>query len=110
MNSKRIMETARLWKKQAMRQRGHFVIYTTDGSRFMIPLVYLNHPIFRELFLMAEEKFGFTGCDPLRMPCEAFNASKELEKASVSMASCRAYLASVAVHQTNPANMIQHVF
>ncbi|KAL4201042.1 hypothetical protein AMTRI_Chr02g214180 [Amborella trichopoda] len=137
MNSKRIMETARKWKKQGMRERvrislktttsekvglvadeDHFVIYTTDGIRFMIPLAFLNDPIFREILLMAEEEFGFTGCGPLRPTSEAFvmqyivsllskNASKELEKASAST-SCRAYLACLTVHQTTPANMIQH--
>ncbi|KAL4186549.1 hypothetical protein AMTRI_Chr09g14640 [Amborella trichopoda] len=90
---------------------GHFVIYITDR----------NCPIFRELLLMAEEEFGFTGCGPLRVPCEAFvmeyivsllrkNASKELDKALASMASCRTSLASLAPHQTTPANMIQHGF
>ncbi|KAL4195171.1 hypothetical protein AMTRI_Chr05g63210 [Amborella trichopoda] len=38
----------------------------------MIPLAYLNSPIFRELLLMAEEEFGFTRCGPLKVPCEAF--------------------------------------
>ncbi|KAL4186533.1 hypothetical protein AMTRI_Chr09g14550 [Amborella trichopoda] len=136
MNSKRVMETARKWKKQAMRislktttsekvglvaDEGHFIIYTIDGSRFMIPLAYLNQPIFRDLLLMAEEEFGFTGCGPLRVPCEAIvmeyivsllskNVSKVLEKASFSMASCRAYLAFLAVHRTTPANRIQQGF
>ncbi|KAL4186535.1 hypothetical protein AMTRI_Chr09g14570 [Amborella trichopoda] len=128
MNSKRIMENARKWKKQAMRQRlylvadeGHFVIYTIDGRRFMILLAYLNCPIFRDLLLMAEEEFGFTGCGPLRASCEAFvmeyiisllskNASKELEIALASMASCRDSLASPALHQTTAANMIQRGF
>ncbi|KAL4201040.1 hypothetical protein AMTRI_Chr02g214170 [Amborella trichopoda] len=77
MHSKRIMETARKWKKHAMRQRvrislkattsekvglvadeGHFIIYTTDRSHFVIPLAYLNQPIFGELLFMAEEEFG----------------------------------------------------
>ncbi|KAL4186544.1 hypothetical protein AMTRI_Chr09g14610 [Amborella trichopoda] len=139
INSKRILEIARKWQKQAMRQRkrtslkttseevgpvadeGHFVIYTTDGSRFVIPLAFLNRPIFRELLLMAKEEFGFVGSNPLRVPCEALvmeyivcllrkNASKELDKALAYMASCRTSLASLSLHQTTPANMIQHGF
>ncbi|KAL4186548.1 hypothetical protein AMTRI_Chr09g14630 [Amborella trichopoda] len=139
INSKRIMEIARKWQKQAMRQRvqvslkttseevrpvadeGYFVIYTTDGSRFVIPLTFLNRPIFRELLLMAEEEFGFTGCGPLRVPCEAFameyivsllrkNASRELDKALAAMASCRTSLASLALHETTSANMIHPGF
>ncbi|KAL4186547.1 hypothetical protein AMTRI_Chr09g14620 [Amborella trichopoda] len=124
INSKKITEIAPKWQKQPMRQRaqislktnseevgpvadeGHFVIYTTDGSRLMIPLL-----------LLAEEVFGFTGCGPLREPCDAFameyvvsllrkNASKELDKALAYMGSCRTSLASLAFHQTTPANMI----
>ncbi|KAL4186542.1 hypothetical protein AMTRI_Chr09g34460 [Amborella trichopoda] len=119
INSKRLLEMARKWQKKAIGQRrrislkrnisdrmdsvaaeGHFVIYTVDGSRFMIPLAFLNRPIFRELLLMAEEEFGLTGRHPLTLPCESFvmeyivhllnkNASMEVEKALVSMACCR---------------------
>ncbi|KAL4186541.1 hypothetical protein AMTRI_Chr09g14590 [Amborella trichopoda] len=70
INSKRITHKSH---KQVMRKRmgiphkattcekvglisdeGHFVIYTIDRSRFVIPLDYLNRPIFKEV------------------PCEAF--------------------------------------
>ncbi|KAL4186539.1 hypothetical protein AMTRI_Chr09g14580 [Amborella trichopoda] len=105
------MEIACKWKETATRQNGHFVIYTVDGGRFMILLAYLNYPIFRELLLMVEEKFGFTGCGPLQCPMKPLkNASKELEKALVSMASCRASLPSPCLHQTTPANMIRNMF
>ncbi|KAL4195170.1 hypothetical protein AMTRI_Chr05g72090 [Amborella trichopoda] len=42
-----------------------------DGSRFMIPLAYLNCPIFQELLSMTEEEFRFMRCGPLQVPCEA---------------------------------------
>ncbi|KAL4186540.1 hypothetical protein AMTRI_Chr09g34450 [Amborella trichopoda] len=124
INSKRLLEIARKWQKKAMSQRtlkrntsdrrdsaiveGHFVIYTVDGSRFMVPLAFLNRPIFRELLLMAEEEFGLTGRHPITVPCYSFvmeyivfllnkHASKEVEKALVSMACCRASHPSLAL-------------
>lgn len=30
--------------------KGHFVVYSSDRRRFVIPLVYLNTEIFRKLF------------------------------------------------------------
>ncbi|KAL4195173.1 hypothetical protein AMTRI_Chr05g63230 [Amborella trichopoda] len=88
---------------------GHFIIYTVDGSRFMIPLTYLNCPIFRELLSMAEEEFGFMRCGPLQVPCEASimeyivsllskNACVEVEKALVTITSCREPLPSLGLH------------
>ena len=48
--------------------KGHFVVYTTDRRRFMIPLVYLNNNIFRELFKMSEEEFGLQSDGPIMVP------------------------------------------
>lgn len=72
--------------------RGHFVVYTIDNQRFMIPLVYLNSEIFRVLFEMSEEEFGLPIDGPITLPCDSFfmeyiifliqrGVSKELEKA-----------------------------
>ncbi|KAL4186545.1 hypothetical protein AMTRI_Chr09g34470 [Amborella trichopoda] len=138
INSKRILEIARKWQKKAMSQRrrislksntsnridsiaaeGHFVIYTVDGSRFMVPLAFLDHHIFRELLLMAEE-FGLTGCHPITLPCESFvmeyivyllnkNASLEVEKALVSMTCCRASHPALVVEPFSEP-MILHSF
>ncbi|XP_011621253.1 auxin-responsive protein SAUR64-like [Amborella trichopoda] len=132
INSKRLLQMAHNWQTQATKQRkrisfkrtpnqrgcsvadeGHFVIYTIDGSRFMISLAYLNRPIFQELLSMAEEEFGFTGCGPLQVPCEASvmeyivsllskNACVEVEKALVSITSCRE--PSLPVHRIVPDN------
>ncbi|KAL4201052.1 hypothetical protein AMTRI_Chr02g256670 [Amborella trichopoda] len=137
INSKRLLEMARKWQKKAISQRrrislkrntsdqmdsvaaaGQFVIYTVAGSRFMIPLAFLNRHIFRELLLMAEEEFGLTGRHPLTLPCESFvmeyivhqlnkNASMEVEKALVSMACCRASHPSLVL-QPFSAPMILH--
>ncbi|XP_077246132.1 auxin-responsive protein SAUR36-like [Tasmannia lanceolata] len=52
-------------------EKGHFVVYTTDGRRFVVPLAYLNNPIFTELFNMSEDEFGLPGNEPITLPCEA---------------------------------------
>ncbi|MBA0712105.1 hypothetical protein Golax_011227 [Gossypium laxum] len=40
---------------------GHIAVYVgeTSKSRFMIPISYLNHPLFEGLLNLAEEEFGF---------------------------------------------------
>lgn len=40
--------------------RGHCVMYTADGSRFEVPLVYLGTMVFSELLRMSQEEFGFS--------------------------------------------------
>jgi hypothetical protein len=42
----------------AVADKGHYVMYTTDGTRFEVPLSYLGMTIFRELLRMSQE-FGF---------------------------------------------------
>ncbi|KAK3440656.1 hypothetical protein EUGRSUZ_L01268 [Eucalyptus grandis] len=52
-------------------EKGHFVIYTADGSRFMVPLQCLSSKIFQELFKMSKEEFGLSSDGPVTMPCDA---------------------------------------
>ena len=53
--------------------KGHFAVYvgeTQKKMRFVIPISYLNHPLFQDLLNQAEEEFGFdhpTG--GLTIPC-----------------------------------------
>ncbi|KAI3857236.1 hypothetical protein MKW92_005127 [Papaver armeniacum] len=54
------------WRKS---RKGYFVVYAKEGKRFVVPLYYLNHPIFKVLLEMAEEEFGST-VGPLQVPCE----------------------------------------
>ncbi|KAF8027679.1 hypothetical protein BT93_E0556 [Corymbia citriodora subsp. variegata] len=52
-------------------EKGHFIIYTADGSRFMVPLQCLSSKIFEELFKMSKEEFGLSSDGPITMPCDA---------------------------------------
>ncbi|XP_020574201.1 auxin-responsive protein SAUR64-like [Phalaenopsis equestris] len=75
------------------RSKGHFVFYAKGGKRFLVPLKYLQHPIFRVLLEVAKEEFGYGSCGPLRVPCE-----EELMDHLVSLMekSCHATAASAA--------------
>ncbi|XP_041010302.1 auxin-responsive protein SAUR61-like [Juglans microcarpa x Juglans regia] len=52
-------------------KKGYFVFYTADEGRFKVPLGYLNHPIFLELFKKSEEEFGLSSDGPITLPCDA---------------------------------------
>ncbi|KAJ0247250.1 Uncharacterized protein HA466_0166830 [Hirschfeldia incana] len=58
--------------------KGHVPVYVGEGmekTRFVVPISYLNHPLFREFLNRAEEEFGFHHpMGGLTIPCreEAF--------------------------------------
>ncbi|KAF5183387.1 Auxin-responsive protein saur36 [Thalictrum thalictroides] len=94
---KKLSEIIGSWKKG---RKGHFVVYAKQGKRFVVPLYYLNHPIFKVLLEMAEEEFGSTVDGPLQVPCEEEfmdyivamlrkNPTVEVEKALLSITTCR---------------------
>lgn len=104
MSSKKLSVVIKKWQRLAAmgrrRSKGHFVVYTKEGKRFVVPLCYLNHPIFRVLLEMAEEEFGSMVHGPLKVPCEEDlmdyivsllqrNPSGEVEQALVSITTCR---------------------
>ncbi|QCD88803.1 SAUR family protein [Vigna unguiculata] len=60
-------EGCSVWTKA---EKGHFVVYSIDKKRFVLPLLYLKNKIFRELFKLAEEEFGLCSNVPLTLPCE----------------------------------------
>ncbi|TYI87417.1 hypothetical protein E1A91_D04G133500v1 [Gossypium mustelinum] len=51
-------------------KKGHFVVYSTDEKRFVLPLEYLKNKIVMELFDLAEE-FGLSSNGALILPCDA---------------------------------------
>ena len=113
VNPKRLIEMAQKWRKVAkagrrristsrtnsgpssggsLASKGHFVVYTKDGCRFVVPLDYLNSNVFKELFRLSEEEFGLPGDRPIMLPCDAVfmeqlvvilrrRISKDVEKA-----------------------------
>ncbi|KAL5984130.1 hypothetical protein ACLOJK_018232 [Asimina triloba] len=58
------------WKKSTP-SKGHFIVYTTDGRRFTIPLAYHNSPIFQALFRLSEDEYGLPSNGPITIPCDA---------------------------------------
>ncbi|KAL5791236.1 hypothetical protein ACOSQ2_006124 [Xanthoceras sorbifolium] len=57
--------------KASLAEKGHFVIYTIDQKRFVIPLAYLSTDIFLELLKLSEEEFGMSSEEPITLPCDA---------------------------------------
>ncbi|XP_047078689.1 auxin-responsive protein SAUR36-like [Lolium rigidum] len=75
--------------------KGHCAMYTVDGRRFEVPLVYLATTIFGELLRISQEEFGFTCDSGIILPFDAAvteyvmcflrrNASEEVERAFLS--------------------------
>ncbi|TXG48507.1 hypothetical protein EZV62_024382 [Acer yangbiense] len=88
INPKKLIKMARKWQKVAVLRRkrisqpgfntsvtvadkGHFVVYTTDGRRFTFPISYLSNHIFQELLKMSEEEYGLPSNGPITLPCDA---------------------------------------
>ncbi|KAJ4715919.1 Auxin-responsive protein [Melia azedarach] len=59
------------FNKSSVAEKGHFVIYTTDQRRYVLPLMYLNNAIFLELLKLGEEEFGLSSDGPITLPCDA---------------------------------------
>ncbi|KAK3230922.1 hypothetical protein Dsin_002803 [Dipteronia sinensis] len=55
----------------SMVEKGHFVVYSADQTRFVIPLKYLENSIIKELLKMAEDEFGLPSSGPITLPCDA---------------------------------------
>ncbi|XP_055828449.1 auxin-responsive protein SAUR68-like [Solanum dulcamara] len=96
ISTKKLIKLARRWQKFAAMQRkrisfprnssdaescsmsslfivekGHFVVYTADQARFVIPLVYLENEVIRQLLNMSEEEFGLPSGGPIILPCNS---------------------------------------
>ncbi|XP_031127769.1 auxin-responsive protein SAUR68-like [Ipomoea triloba] len=130
ISSKKLIKLAKKWQKVAAIRRkrissfpsvnddtdccstsavnkGHFVVYTADQKRFVIPLSYLENEIIRQLLNMSEEEFGLPSDVPITLPCNAAfmnyiisllsrGLSKELEDALlISFTSSRCSVASL---------------
>ncbi|KAK0583395.1 hypothetical protein LWI29_036479 [Acer saccharum] len=86
INPKKLIKLARKWQRVAALRRkrislpglntavadkGHFVVYTADQRRFVLPISYLSNQIFQELLWMSEEEFGLPSNGPITLPCDA---------------------------------------
>lgn len=40
-----------------------------EQQRFVIPVIYINHPLFMQLLKEAEEEYGFDHNGPINIPC-----------------------------------------
>ncbi|KDP29984.1 hypothetical protein JCGZ_18751 [Jatropha curcas] len=81
-----------------MAEKGHFVVYSDDQKRFLLPLEYLNNEIIRQLFDMAEEEFGLPTTGHITLPCDAevMEYAIALIKQNVNTDVQRALLMSIA--------------
>ncbi|MCD7452192.1 hypothetical protein HAX54_015472 [Datura stramonium] len=52
-------------------EKGHFVVYTADQARFVIPLAYLENEVIKQLLNMSEEEFGHPSGGPITLPCDS---------------------------------------
>ena len=91
-------------------EKGHFVVYSTDRKRFLLPLEYLNNELIRKLFDMAEDEFGLASNEPLTLPCEAqlLEYAITLIKQQVTIDVERALLISVASNCCSIPLQFQH--
>ncbi|MQM16439.1 hypothetical protein Taro_049394 [Colocasia esculenta] len=80
-------------------RKGFFVVYSIDGQRFEVPLVYLKSEIFGELLRMSEDVYGLPGAGPITLPCDAASMGSvlsSLRQRRSSRDAGRALLASMA--------------
>ncbi|MBA0773580.1 hypothetical protein Gotri_008847, partial [Gossypium trilobum] len=40
-----------------------------EQQRFVIPVIYINHPLFMQLLKVAEDEYGFDQKGPITIPC-----------------------------------------
>ncbi|KAK6253935.1 hypothetical protein QUC31_015655 [Theobroma cacao] len=91
-------------------EKGHFVVYSADQKRFMLPLEYLKKEIVRQLFKLAEEEFGVPSNGPLILPCDAvflqyvislikLQLTKDVEKAFLTSIASGHCSSSSCLHQ-----------
>ena len=109
MGRKRITQTTMV--KRAAEEEGramtsvavkrHCVVYTTDGGRFEVPVVYLGTAVFDELLRMTQEEFGFAGGNDghITLPCDTtvMEYAMCLLRRDASTEVVRAFLSSIAM-------------
>nr|AMQ09595.1 small auxin up regulated protein [Boehmeria nivea] len=69
--------------------KGHLAVYVGESQdetqRYLVPVIYFNHPLFGELLKEAERVFGFNHPGRITIPC----GPSEFEKVQMRIASGR---------------------
>ncbi|GMI83100.1 SMALL AUXIN UPREGULATED RNA 69 [Hibiscus trionum] len=76
----RLRQMLRRWRNKARMSAsripsdvpsGHVAVCVgTSGRRFVVQVTYLNHPVFKNFLIQAEEEYGFSNEGPLTIPCD----------------------------------------
>lgn len=71
--------------------KGHLAVYVGESQdetqRYLVPVIYFNHPLFGELLKEAEKVYGFNHPGRITIPCGA----SEFEKVQMRIASGEEY-------------------
>ncbi|PPS08728.1 hypothetical protein GOBAR_AA11912 [Gossypium barbadense] len=138
ISARKLIKLARKWQKLAaikrkritfsstssMVEKGHFVVYSADEKRFMLPLEYLKNEIVMELFNLTKEEFGIPSNGHLKLPFDSTfmeyaielikrKASKEVEKAlimSINMSVIGALPLPYRHAQLATSQVMDHIF
>ncbi|KAF8107816.1 hypothetical protein N665_0116s0023 [Sinapis alba] len=93
MNTKKLIKMAKKWQQRAVlhrkrisfqrssassssttaveKEKGCFVVYTADKTRFAFALTYLSNSVFQELLKISEEEFGLQASGPITLPFDS---------------------------------------
>ncbi|WZZ10387.1 hypothetical protein YC2023_096308 [Brassica napus] len=90
VNPKKLLKMAKKWQQRAALHRkrisiqrssittispatekGCFVVYTLDKSRFSLPVSCLSNSVVQELLKISEEEFGLQSGGPIRLPFDS---------------------------------------
>nr|XP_009796456.1 PREDICTED: auxin-induced protein 6B-like [Nicotiana sylvestris]XP_016457585.1 PREDICTED: auxin-responsive protein SAUR68-like [Nicotiana tabacum] len=134
ISAKRLIKMAKKWQKFAAMQRkritfsrsnehdadscstpsvvvdkGHFVVYTADQKRFVVPLAYLQNQVIIQLLNMSEDEFGLPTDGPITLPCDAafMNYIITLIRKGVAVDLLNALLVSVASSRCSSATCLR---
>ncbi|KAG9444180.1 hypothetical protein H6P81_015520 [Aristolochia fimbriata] len=116
MNPKKLMKklaatrSSSSCSRSTVASKGHFVAYTRDCERFVLPLTYLCNPVFQALLEVSEEEYGLRGNGSIVLPCDGIcveylvslmqrSLSEDLQKALLQSITTTRCLTSSLVQQ-----------
>ncbi|XP_074558554.1 auxin-responsive protein SAUR64-like [Curcuma longa] len=88
--------------------KGHFVVYSIDDARFVVPLSFLKSCIFQELLKVSAEEFGLPGEGRITLACSGvfMEYVVSLLKSSVSRDVEMALLASIDASRCSDSSLV----